>query len=155
DSLRYLGEAATAGVQPLWHLGSGLWWNNGIGKVVCLGRYFVATDPRCAHHDWSQWILKQKNDDQYAGEFAAVLARYLNHTAFSPNFVVPVPPKPGQRNRFAQLIRLAMPSLLKKMTLVPEGLVCTEAIEGYKQMDHAKRAEAVRGKYVSRQAWKG
>jgi hypothetical protein len=128
DKLRYVGEATAAGVTPRVHDGFRLpWIADGRYRVNCLGRYFTAGDSRSLGASWSQAILALKDEEDEADTFGGVLATFVNGLVWKPDFIVPV----------------------------PDGLICGNAVEGYKSMGHDERALAVKGAYTSRKRWTG
>ena len=153
--LCYLGESIQLGLTPTWHIGSTLWWNDNGRKAQCLGRYMKGEDPRHADHKWTEVVLKNKNDDTHCELLGKVLAQYLNLTNYEPTCVVAVPPKPEQRNRFTELMKVCEPLLQKDIKLYPNGLICDKAVEDYKLKGFFERKEAIDGSFSTKRKWSG
>jgi hypothetical protein len=137
--LLYLGESLQGKHTPTWHIGSTLWWASNGQRVQCLGRYMKGEDPRHADHKWTEVVLKNKNDDTHHELLGKVLANYLNFTNYEATCVVAVPPKPGQRNRFTEAMKVCAPLLQKDIKLYPDGLVCDKTVEDYKSKGFLER----------------
>ena len=72
--------------------------------AMALGRYFVVADPRHGDSALAQAIITFKVSDEPANDFAKLLAgamKRLGKVDTHP-YVVSVPPKPKQRNRFGK-----------------------------------------------------
>lgn len=155
DRHRYLGEAIHMDNAAIWHKGSTLWWTTNGRRIQCLGRYMKGEDARHADHGWTEVVLKNKNDDTHCELLGQVLAKHLNLTNYEPTSVVCVPPKPGQRNRFTELMKVCDPLLEKDIQLFPDGLKCDKLIEGYKAMGFGERSEAIKGTFSTNRKWSG
>lgn len=153
--LRYLAEAIKRAGESIWHVGSTLWWRDNLRTVQCLGRYMKGEDPRHASHAWTDIVLGNKNSDDHVEILGQVLAKYLNHTKYEPDCVVAVPPKPGQRNRFAALMEVCRPLLEKPVELIPDGLECTRGVEDYKNKGFTERHDAIAGSFSTNRDWSG
>ena len=149
--LIYLADALSNGFEPVGHAGSVITCGAG---VIALGRYFTTADARHARSSLSRNVLTLKDDDAPASLFANALARYLALSQWTPNYIVPVPPKPGQtRNRFASVLGNA--ALFPGSMVLLDGIICAKHIDGYKSMGPKERASAVQGAYVSKYSWNG
>jgi HAD superfamily hydrolase (TIGR01549 family) len=155
EKYRYVAEAISPKTEPVWHTGSTLLWNDERHSVQILGRYMQTEDPRHVDHPLSALIIKNKKDDSPSKPLARVLAYYLNRTNFSPDIVVPVPPKPDERNRFKKLLKDCEPHLTETVRFLPDGLRCLKDIPNYKKLSYTARREAIRGNYEAKGSFKG
>lgn len=152
---RLLGERFSAGKRSTWHRGSTLMWRENGYCVQALGRYMKSEDARQATHDWSGKLLGLKSADDDAKLFGRILADYINRTVFRPMTIVPVPPKPDQRNRFSELLDHANDLLEREVRIHRNGLKCVKPIDGYKEMNADERRKAVKGAFKSKRKWQG
>ena len=147
----YLAEQFVSGSDPKRHAGSFLQCDDE-GTQYALGRYFGTQDPRHAGSKLSDTLLTFKNSDMPAAVLAKALAAFLEQVDWTPDHIVPVPPKPSQpRHRFEQLLKAVAAEL--EVSVVIDGLKCVKEIEGYKQMNAAERAAAIRGAFETEYDW--
>jgi HAD superfamily hydrolase (TIGR01549 family) len=153
--LNYAGERAANGKEFVLHWGSLLKISDKPPSWA-LGRYFRTTDPRSGRSGLSQAILRLKNSDAPAPILGRALGSCIEALGWTPDFVVPVPPKPSQtRNRFDALLREAANAFADKIELALDGLRCTKGIEDYKFKGAYERREAIEGAYASTRKWHG
>jgi len=153
DRRGYFAELLAAGVQPKAHAGATLPCG-GSPIRYALGRYFVREDPRHAVSSLSNRLLEFKNSDGPADAFARALGSFLERLDWTPDYVVPVPPKPSQnRHRFEVLLGRAEDFITEEAVVYLDGLSCLKEIEGYKSMGAFERAAAVRGAFASKYTW--
>jgi len=151
----YFGEMLCRGVAPKAHRGSILPCG-GSPERYALGRYFTTEDPRHAGSALSAHILTLKNVDDSAGPLGQALAAFVAQLDWTPDYIVPVPPKPSQgRNRFAAVLNAAEPLLPDDIEVALDGLQCVREIEGYKGMGALERASAIRGVFSCPWDWDG
>ena len=153
----YLAEVICSnGARPEGHRGGILPCGSAPGPTA-LGRYMAASDPRHLTSALSANILELKNSDAPASLFATAVAAFIQECGWTPDFVVPVPPKPSQgRQRFAGVLEAARPLLPSDTMVVPDGLSCTrEVTDDYKALGPKERSIAVRGAFASVKDWKG
>ncbi len=152
-SLPYVGESLAAGRPYYGHWGSILRCDDGPG-VYALGRYFTTSDPRHAGSRLSEAVLRLKEDDGPAEALGRALGKAVDRLDWTPDIVVPVPPKPSQaRNRFAALLGVAAPHKPDEVAVERDGLRCTREVEGYKALGPLERREAVKGAFESEFTW--
>ena len=155
DRRGYLAEVLCAGKTPKIHRGSVLPCGHS-PKRYSLGRYFKTEDPRHARSALAASLLKLKSKDGPAEVLGQALAAFIRRVGWTPDFVVPVPPKPNQRRRrFRAVLEAAEPLLNDDSEIEMKGLKCLREIQGYKQKGAAERSELVRGAFESRFDWDG
>lgn len=148
----YFAEQFAEGKDPKRHPGSFLQCDDDASQYA-LGRYFGKQDPRHAKSTLSDTLLKFKDSDAPAVALASALTAFVEHVDWTPDYIVPVPPKPSQtRNRFEKLLERVEADT--GITVQLDGLHCIKEIEGYKQMNAAQRAEAIKGAFDSKYSWK-
>lgn len=153
-SLGYVAECISANIEFDSHWGSILRCDEE-PAVFALGRYFTTSDPRHGTSALCADILSLKNDDVAAPRLGRAFGLSLNPLGWTPDWIVPVPPKPSQpRNRFARLLEAASRQLPEDSVTL-DGLRCVKEIQGYKQMGALERQEAIRGAFKSNYDWKG
>jgi len=127
--------------------------------IFTLGRYFQTGDIRHSKHRLSSEIIKLKNEDTSIDKFAFSLLRYIEmakKTGFSPDYVVPVPHKPDQRNRFVNILcKLKQFAQARDLDfqIDPEGLYCKEGVPNYKGLGAQDRADSISGTIDTKFNW--
>ena len=155
DRRGYLAEVVCSGATPKVHRGAILPCGESPRRFA-LGRYFTRSDPRHAASALAATILQLKNSDTPAPLFARALAAFVHECGWTPDYVVPVPPKPSQdRNRFAAVIEEAEPLLPDDIAFVLDGLSCVREVTDYKTLSPPERAAAARGTFTSSYDWRG
>lgn len=153
--LTYIGERITSDRPYVSHWGSVL-RNSTTPEVYALGRYFTASDPRHSSSSLSAAILRLKNHDDPSPRFSQALAEGITQIGWTPDYIVPVPPKPSQnRNRFESVLKAAEGLLSADIKIKLKGLSCVKEVDNYKQMGHGSRAAAISGAFRSNYTWKG
>ncbi len=151
--LAYIGECYAAGVKVSEHWGSILTCDNA-SEVYALGRYMTASDPRHAHSRLSAAILALKNDDGPADMLGEALGAAIAKLDWTPEYIVPVPPKPSQeRKRFERVLEVAERFLPEETEIVLDGLKCIKEVENYKSLGPIERKEAIKGAFESKYSW--
>jgi hypothetical protein len=152
---RYLGEASIDGQGVHNHEGYRLYWQEADGvRVECLGRYFTGSDERSSQA-WTRRVLELKNNPSVGDSFVPPLAAFLNRYTWKPDFIVPVPPKPGETSRFTAILDVLPDQLVTACTPLLDGLTCLRAVDGYKGLTHEARDTAIRGTISSNYSWTG
>lgn len=145
---RYLAEVGAAGRKWKWHPGSVLGCEDALNqKVLALGRYFATKDRRHAGHKFTQGLLAAKGNAAKMALFAPAVAEVINKFHNTPDFVVTVPPKPGEPDRFAELRRSLPKQVAKSLSVLDDGLICKKKVQGYKSMGANMRAAHLRNTY--------
>jgi predicted amidophosphoribosyltransferase len=150
----YLGECVLKGVAPILHHGTLLSSPSPVPERHSLGRYFGRKDARHGTSQLSNAILDFKSNDSNAQVFAPALASAVAHMAWTPDFLVGVPPKPGQDNRFARLLTETA-RLHPGPQPVPDGLTCLKVVADYKPLGPSGRSQAIRGVFGTNYTWSG
>ncbi len=152
-SRMYFGEVRAKGKEPDAHWGS-IIRCGGTPMAYAVGRYYKASDPRHAGHEFSKLLLELKNDDSPAQVLARATADAVARLDWSPDYVVPIPPKPSQeRHRFSRLLEALDSILPSDIVTADDGLKCLREIAGYKGLDPLQRAAAIRGVFESQYTW--
>lgn len=128
-----------------------------IENIFTLGRYFQTGDSRHAAHKLSSSLIQLKNHDVETKKFAYSIHRFIKTLKVCPDSIVPVPPKPNQRNRFGPiLIEVnALRSLegLNQISIMNDGLQCISIIPGYKALGRSERSDRIQGTIDSKYTW--
>ncbi|MBI3184626.1 MAG: HAD-IA family hydrolase [Myxococcales bacterium] len=149
----YFAEVLSDGLEPKAHRGSILPCG-GTPVRYALGRYFTASDPRHATSKLSSNLLTLKNGDGPASVMGRALGEFLKKIDWTPDYIVPVPPKPSQpRNRFKAVLEAAEPWIPEETNVYLDGLACVKEVQGYKAMGPLERAAAIRGVFASKYTW--
>ncbi|HVX90618.1 MAG TPA: HAD-IA family hydrolase [Candidatus Paceibacterota bacterium] len=148
----YLGECVLKGVAPVLHHGTLLCSTSHVPQRYALGRYFGREDPRHGTSPLSNAILEFKSNDGNAQVFAPALASAITQMAWTPDFIVGVPPKPGQSNRFARLLAETA-RLHPGPHPVLDGLNCVKVVADYKPLGPFDRSQAIRGVFTTNYSW--
>lgn len=150
----YVGEVISHNFEPLCHDGGVLSWEEvDLGTCFALGRYFTTNDSRHSSSNFSKNILSLKNDDSTAELFGKMLQGFLENFVGPYFTMVPVPPKPGQRNRFERVLDFVK---IKHISIAPNGLRTVREIDGYKRLRPVERLETVKDVFKSNQkSWTG
>jgi HAD superfamily hydrolase (TIGR01549 family) len=144
---RYVAEVASEELEPLLHRGSILPCGGHVEQYA-LGRYFARADPRHAESALSAKILEFKNSDEPAELFAPALSAFFARIDWTPDYVVPVPPKPSQaRNRFRVLLEDSDVDFPEDVEVLTDGLRCIKEVGNYKAMNAVERADAIDGAF--------
>ena len=149
----YLAEVRCSGKTPKVHRGSVL--PCGLSpRSYSLGRYFKTEDPR---HDGSALaasLLELKNTDRPAKALGQALTAFIQQVGWTPDFIVPVPPKPNEtRNRFQAVLESV--KLPDDTQVKSDGLKCVREVKAYKSKRPRERSEAVRRAFESQYDWNG
>lgn len=156
DARGYLAELEADEKHSRWHPGSVLGCENACGqKVLALGRYFTAKDRRHAGHRLTQGVLAAKEDPGKMALFAPPVATVVNNLSVTPDYVVTVPPKPGESDRFAQLRIGLFEMVPDSVSIINDGLTSEGKVHGYKGMGAHERALRIRGAYSTSYQWEG
>ncbi len=153
----YIGELAIASAECSSHRGSLLWLGPERSVGFCLGRYYPQNDPRHESSLWSNWIIEFKsgsvNNSFVANTLIAALdgGKLWNRCAY----LVSVPPKPGQANRFAPALKLISEQVADKITVIKDGLKCIKDYGSIKGLNAEGRNMAVSGAFETPYNWKG
>ncbi len=149
----YFAEMLCAGSHHKTHRGAILPCDN-FSLRYTLGRYFKKENPRYTGDALSEKILILKDSDAPAQIFAKALTEFVQNLKWTPDYVIPVPPKRDQsRNRFEAVLEAAAPLLQGDTEIAPNGLRSVNEVEGYKSMGHLERAKAVRGAFEISGDW--
>lgn len=149
----YFAEVLSESLEPKAHRGSILPCG-GTPVQYALGRYFTASDPRHATSKLSSKLLTLKNSDGPASVMGRALGEFLQQIDWTPDYIVPVPPKPSQpRNRFEAVLEAAEPWIPDETNVVLDGLKCVNEVQNYKTMGPLERATAIRGAFASKYTW--
>lgn len=142
-----LGEVLLAGLDPIWHWGTTMRVESGVGA---LGRYFTPEDvDRHPQHALSRLVLEAKEDVEAARLVAEIFARLAERPSWRdarPGLVVSVPSRPGQEyDRFAA-VRAA---LAEAIDADESGnvLEMRHEVANYKQLSHDDRRVANRDRF--------
>ena len=156
DQRGYLAEVICSnGARPEGHRGGILPCGSAPGPTA-LGRYMVLSDERNLTSALSANILELKKSDAPASLFGTAVAAFVQECGWTPDCVVPVPPKPSQgRQRFAGVLEAARPLLPSDTMVVPDGLSCTREVTDYKPRGPQERSNAVHGAFASLKDWEG
>jgi HAD superfamily hydrolase (TIGR01549 family) len=151
----YLGESIYHGDDKfVWHPGSVIWLGPNKTLGFCLGRYYSMSDPRHATSKLSNDIIAFKNNSANSEFFAPTFVAAFDHYKLLGDFryVAAVPPKPGQSNRFAELLT----KIGEQCNLEPlqDGLRCDKDYGGIKHLKPDERRAAVKGCFDSKYDWK-
>jgi predicted amidophosphoribosyltransferase len=93
-------------------------------------------------------ILEFKNSDEPAELFAPALSAFFARIDWTPDYVVPVPPKPSQaRNRFRVLLEDSDVDFPEDVEVLTDGLRCIKEVGNYKAMNAVERADAIDGAF--------
>ena len=96
DQRGYLAEVICSnGARPEGHRGGILPCGSAPGPTA-LGRYMVLSDERNLTSALSANILELKKSDAPASLFGTAVAAFVQECGWTPDCVVPVPPKPSQ-----------------------------------------------------------
>ena len=161
DELRrrgYFAEMMCRGISPEAHQGAILPCGNSPFHRYALGRYFNKTrDSRHTSSTLSRNILDMKEDDRHAQVFARALVAFVHEIKWTPDYIVPVPPKPGQsRNYFEAVLNTVGPLLPDNIKVALDGLRRVRGCEGYKLIRHSEqRINAVWEAFKSTRKWDG
>ena len=151
----YFAEAICEGVEHKTHRGAFLPCGEAPRRYA-LGRYFMRGDPRCADSRLAASILKLKQEDGPASLFGRALASFVGELGWRADYIVPVPPKPGQeRNRFEAVLADAAESLPSDSKVVIDGLKWVREVKNYKELGARERIAAIRGAFESVYQWGG
>ena len=152
----YFAEMLCCGISPKAHRGAVLPCGKSPLRLYALGRYFKTKDPRHEGNMLSESILAMKDSDGPAEVFAQALAEFVRKLKSTPDYIVPVPPKPSQsRSRFEAVLKatnLFLPSAIKVSL---DRLKCVREVEGYKTIEGPDRAEAIHEAFESPHDWNG
>ena len=148
----YLAESAISGVVPVLHAGAML-SSGGTPARYALGRYFGREDPRHGTSKLSNVVLDFKSNDAAAPLLAQALAAGITLMGWQPEYLVAVPPKPGQVNRFARLLTETVARLPRGPQAVHDGLECVKVVTDYKTLGLFGRAQAIQGAFQTRYNW--
>ena len=148
----YLGEVFPD-EKPIWHQGSVL----PLGSIAgyALGRYFVVADPRHGESHFAQSIITFKDSDVPGSNFAKMLGvavKRLKIVETHPYYVC-VPPKPKQRHRFNEMMKVLRQKLPDEADVDPEGMKCVRDPGNLKGMGRAERQKAVKNAFRSNYTW--
>ena len=110
--------------------------------------------PTHAQSRLTEAVLRLKNDDAPAAMLGRALGEAVRLLEWTPDYVVPVPPKPSQsRNRFGLLLSEASKHLPGDLEVSLDGLRCVREVEGYKALGPLDRREAIKGAFASGYSW--
>ena len=153
DRCGYLAEVQCSGEIPKPHRGSFL--PLGVAPLCySLGRYFKTEDPRHSDSALSASLLDLKDKDRPAEALGQALTAFICQIGWTPDYIVPVPPKPSEtRRRFQVLLESA--ELPENTEVEGDGLRCVREVQGFKRKGSFKRSEAVRGAFKSQYDWNG
>ena len=153
----YIGELAVAGAECHSHRGSLVWLGPKRTTGFCLGRYYPKDDPRHDSSAWSERILDFKQGAANNGFIADTLIAALDGANLWKRcpYLVCVPPKPGQANRFARVLKLISEQVGDKIKVLGDGLECIKDYGSIKAMNAEERRDAVKGAFKSSYDWKG
>jgi hypothetical protein len=150
---QYVAERGAGNV--LWHRGSVLCVNQAFSHFA-LGRYFATHDPRHASAKLSRTILEHKGSEAPAENIAAALAEVLTKSGFGKKYqyIVGVPPKPGQsRHRIGEVLE-KLSKMLKRPKYLPDGLTCLKDYGDLKKLGPLERKEAVGNAFRTDYEWR-
>ena len=155
DRRGYLAEVRCAGMTPKVHQGSILPCGPS-PRCYALGRYFKTEDPRHSGSALAASLLELKDKDGPAKILGQALAEFVHKVGWTPDYIVPVPPKPKEtRSRFQALLDASEQFLPEDTEVESGGLRCVREVQGYKRKRPRERAEAVRGAFASQYDWNG
>lgn len=127
--------------------------------IYTLGRYFQIGDRRHAAHKLSTELLRLKNADVSTEKFAHSLHRFLKTLPKQPDYLLSVPPKPGQRNRFTPILELVSQYRdeegLPPAKVDENALVCREVVAGYKGLHAQERSDRIADTIDTKYNWNG